>query len=121
MTGVQTCALPICFAYRYRHTRNSRDRFDDFLAEQVEIIDQNQRPSLRLYGAIALYSFALESSISDPEASNRAQMLAETVISRDRFNELRDRIEESGHLSIIRSDLDHYLLTDVLPDYLSDH
>ena len=48
-------------------------------------------------------------------------MLAETVISRDQFNELRDRIEESGHLAIIRSDLDHYLLTGNLPDYLSDH
>ena len=109
------------FAYRYRRTCDTQDRFDDFLAEQVEIIDQNQRPSLRLYGAIALYSFALESSISDPEASNRAQMLAETVLSRDQFNELRDRIEKSGHLAIIRSDLDHYLLTGVLPDYLSDH
>ncbi|QHU89319.1 hypothetical protein GWK73_01480 [Candidatus Saccharibacteria bacterium oral taxon 955] len=109
------------FAYHYRRTRDSRDKFDDFLAEQVEIIDQNQRSSLRLYGAIALYSFALESSISDPEASNRAQMLAEAVMSRDQFNELRDRVEESGHLAIARSDLDHYLLTGNLPDHLSDH
>ena len=47
--------------------------------------------------------------------------MAKTVISIEEFNDFSQRIEPNGQLSITQDDLEHYLSTGDLPDYIKDH
>lgn len=108
------------FAFKYRHDNDSD--FNDFLSEQAELIDSKNRESLRTYGAVALHQFALDAMAHEyADISRIAQNMAKKVISLTEFEALSNRVEEKGHLSILNSDLEHYLNTGKLPEYLSDH
>ena len=44
-----------------------------------------------------------------------------TVLSLEEFNDLTQRVEANGQLSITHDDFSHYLETGDLPDYIKDH
>lgn len=108
------------FAHEYR-AKSVPYLYGDFLFEQSQLIDSKKRPSLRLYGAMALHQFANRAEIIDAEAANRARRMARTILSLEEFAEYARRVEQSGHLAIRRDELEYYLETGKLPDYLGDH
>lgn len=110
------------FAFGYRYKDGSLDDCESFFIEQTNIIKPENRPSLRTYGAVALHKFALEAEeCGYGKVASRARKIASGVLSLREFKDLSSRVESSGHLKIERNDLEHYLHTGVLPDYLSDH
>ena len=108
------------FAHAYRADTDPY-QYEDFLVEQSRLISPGVRPSLRLYGAVALHQFAVQSEMTDNTAASRARRMAQTVLSFEDFTDYVQRVEYDGHLAIKREDLEHYLATGKLPDHLSDH
>ncbi len=109
------------FAHRYRSERDGVYEYEDFLREQAAIIDTGNRPSLRLYGGVALHSFAEAAHGTNELAAARARRMGESVLSRSDFLAMANRIEDGGMLRIERSDFEHYLKSGNLPEHLSDH
>ena len=108
------------FAHEYR-AKSVPYLYDDFLFEQSRLINSEKRPSLRLYGAMALHQFASRAEAINIEAAHRARRMARTVLSLEEFTEYARRVEQSGHLAIRRDELEYYLETGSLPDHLGDH
>ena len=109
------------FAHEYRVRHGNSYFYEDFLFEQSKLIDPKQRLSLRVYGAVALHQFARRSETVNTMASDRARHMAQTVLSLEEFNDLTQRVEANGQLSITHDDFSHYLETGDLPDYIKDH
>jgi len=109
------------FAHTFRQERGGVYEYEDFLREQAGMIDPSNRPSLRLYGAVALHSFAEVAQVVSETAALRARRMGESVISHESFLAMAQRVEPNGALRIERSYLEHYLRTGKLPDELSDH
>lgn len=108
------------FAYTYRRDTKPY-QYEDFLLEQSRLISHEVRPSLRLYGAMALHQFAMQSEMIDITAASRARRMAQTVLSLDDFVDFAGRVEPDGHLAIKHEELEYYLATGNLPEHLSDH
>lgn len=108
------------FAHEHR-VKSKPYQYDDFLFEQSRLISPEARPSLRLYGAIALHQFAIQAEMVNITAANRARRMAQTVLSHDDFTDYTRRVESDGCLAVERDELEHYLETGKLPDHLADH
>lgn len=97
-------------------------RKDSFFMQHERFLTQEENPSLRLYGAMALYAYAELAQIDGDETiAQRAVAMAQVVLGQELYHEYKGRILPSGNLAITSEDLRHYLDYETLPPYLRDH
>ena len=108
------------FAHEFR-AKDQPYQYEDFLLEQSKFIAHDQRPSLQLYGAMALHQFSIRAEVMSTRASDCARRMAQKILSISEFEQYVARIESDGNLQVKRDDIEHYLSTGRLPGHLSDH
>ncbi|MFY9228171.1 MAG: hypothetical protein WAO28_02490 [Candidatus Microsaccharimonas sp.] len=106
------------FAYQYRRAIGT-DSHGEFFNEVTHHLDQPALHS-RLYGSIAFHSFmeqaqALGDTVS-PLPSLVQRVMEQT--SPEAFHEFKSRVQDDGQLRVVRTDIDHYVSTNTLPEYL---
>lgn len=104
------------FAYHYRRSTGA-DTYDDFFNEVTHHLDQPALHS-KLYGAIAFHSFMgqMQDDTVNPLPSlvHRAHQQTSTAA----FHTFASRVQGDGQLRVERTDIDHYVSTNTLPEYL---
>lgn len=106
------------FAYHYRQSTGAGTH-DDFFNEVNHHLDQ---PALhtRLYGAIAFHSFMEQAHAQDDKIDPLPSLVHRAMeqTSTEAYRAFKSRVQDDGQLRVKRTDIDHYVSTNILPEYL---
>ncbi|MFZ3010197.1 MAG: hypothetical protein WA030_04265 [Candidatus Microsaccharimonas sp.] len=106
------------FAHHYRQS-NGTAVHDDFFNEVNYHLDQPALHS-RLYGSIAFHSFMEQAHAQDDTVDPLPSLVHRVTeqTSTEAYRAFKSRIQDDGQLRVVRTDIDHYVSTNTLPEYL---